>query len=250
LSGVLIGMVGRKYKNRVRIYRVRRIVMADWWWNGKQCHKSFGRVSDERALEMAREKAEQLRVMRKALQRKTDRQRVLMRADMIRVARLTGLPDGVAPRRNDYRRLGRFGAGAIQTQEFGYADGDPIESWAEGVRRLGLETTRERHRITDAKAIADIKRVAVECGDATRLPTQGQYEERGKWAYRALMNHFGFRRWLMFADLLGMETTVRQKASANCADVRWGGPHSIASVSRRGPIRKIRADKGTKRRAA
>jgi hypothetical protein len=103
------------------------------------------------------------------------RHRMLMvRADLQRVARLCGLPDGEAPTYAQYHQHGRYPVSRAEKIA-------GAESWSPAMRRYGLGTARQWRKIPAKELVADLRRVAMRVGRPQYMPSRKEYRAQGQW---------------------------------------------------------------------
>lgn len=143
-----------------------------------------------------------------------------LRADLVRVARECGRPDGVSPSEEEYRRHGRFSPYAVMmTASEGRrrlvgGQARPRLTWAQSVKRLGVPSpeTLRRNYVTPEKIIADLRRLARQRGEPGRVPSRGYYEKHGRFAGSGVIRKFG--SWRAAAEAAGLTSRNRRPTQA------------------------------------
>jgi hypothetical protein len=131
---------------------------------------------------------------------KRTQERVWIRADVVRVARECGYPEGVAPAWGKYREHGRFPVYRV-VKLFGG------RTWAGAVQRLGLiaaRTARESPRHRERRLIAQVRAVARACGRPLTMPSKAELEAQDGPSYQ----------WVR--ECLAPETGTWKEAAAAC----------------------------------
>lgn len=222
---------GKVRRNRVRV-RLRNdgVVRLEWYEAGKhRARYGFPRGAITDAIkDAARALARELHPNRTTYQ-PTD-VLVAMRADLVRVARLDGQPEGGAPRRDTYVRVGRWSTSAIQAAFVGYykktarVGGGPLESWSKAVARFGLTPAVKMRHPNHVQLIQDLLRVAQQLGRPNELPSQHQYRKRGVHGPHSVMDTVGVRTWTELGAELGLSVPLwrfrardRARGNANAA---------------------------------
>lgn len=135
------------------------------------------------------------------------RERILVaiRQDLARVARMTDAPEGFAPSLRSYEEHGRYGWWRVRSAVGGTKDGNPVLQWSDAVRGLGFTPYEEWDSGTYRMVVADLRRVALECGDPRVMPTQAQYKKHGgHWSRATVLARLDVSSWNEAADLLGL----------------------------------------------
>lgn len=126
---------------------------------------------------------------------------VQARADLVRVARLCGVPEGHAPSRPQYTRHGRWSETRIRgmwgyrplprRNRHGHLDFAPVLGWRATVQRFGLRPHpawgKPRQEVLD-----DVYRV---WGILGRSPSVAEYKRLGRYGYQTVMRRFGATAW-------------------------------------------------------
>jgi hypothetical protein len=168
--------------------------------------------------------------------RYTPQDYVEARADIMRVARLCGWPDGMAPSRPQYQKHGRWSETRIRgmwgykqlpnLNKQGWVERSPALGWRATVAKFGLRPC-DYNRKRREDVLGDIHRVF---GLLGRSPTTTEYRRLGRYSYLTVMRHFGVARkagWLPVRDYLdGLENWRRNPK----ADVRKGGVKALATL--------------------
>jgi hypothetical protein len=139
--------------------------------------------------------------------RRREAQLVALRADLMRVARLLGLPDGAAPSPEAYRRHGQV---SVRRAVF-LATGSHLRTgngWKDAMRRLFLlpmsEVTPDPEQIID-----DLRRVASLVGNPAHLPPRSAYRRYGRFGDHVvtsvLLPQDAPRHWSLLATVAGFE---------------------------------------------
>lgn len=150
--------------------------------------------------------------------------RIAARADLVRVARLTGQPEGVAPSLTDYQRHGRYTTYRLAKLTATLRQHANI-AWPDAVRKLGLVPCMEGGRIQPDDVLDDLRRVAVACGRPTVMPSQREYDAHGRYSSKSVYRVLGgpWREAAKRAGLTPKERSYR-KADTRAAvltRIRW-----------------------------
>lgn len=158
--------------------------------------------------------------------------RVVVRQDVVRVAKLVGLPEGEAPCAADYHDYGRFGIHRV-LKALGRRD----RSWAKGMDVLGLGHHRNHREIPERKILEDVHRVARLLNRPHDMPTTAEYREHGTYSISTLCNRLGERdqSWVSVAQTCGLryrhsaahpirneELVEEYRRICRLYDVKWG----------------------------
>lgn len=173
---------GQKRINRVTVReaRISGTIRMEWYKGGRH-FVATGTHSKERAIVMCEAKADELMAEYKAAQRaKRERGDVLVRLDMVRVARELGIPEGYAPPITAYRSLGRYSTVRVRIVG-GMRNRNPILQWCGAVTRYGLKPYRRHYHPTPQMLVADLRRVALKLGHPAVMPTLREYRDHGMW---------------------------------------------------------------------
>jgi hypothetical protein len=124
---------------------------------------------------------------------------VAIRSDLVRVARETGKPAGVAPSVMRYRRLGRVSLYRVQRAVGGtvprYHTRVPRLTWAQAMPLYGLTPAGALRQPTRTQLVEDLRRVALIAGHPPgELPTTTEYQELGHWALHTVLVHISGSR--------------------------------------------------------
>lgn len=129
------------------------------------------------------------------------REAVKIRADLLRVAREMGRPEGVGPAIVEYRAHGRF-----TTSRVAKMAGLPEIRWVPALRFYGLSCAYIRRRATTRELIADLHRVAALLGLGDTMPNWRQYEKHGRFSRTAVEDHLSEGRgWTGAATRAGLK---------------------------------------------
>lgn len=221
---------GRARRNRVRVRRsADGTIRFEWYEDGKQ-QVAFGfprstKITDE-IKDRARAKARALLPAR--LTHQPESVIVAMKADLVRVARLLGLPAGYAPAREAYQGRGRWSweciaaafAGYRSKRTDGHKQGGPLMTWTQAIRRFGLQPAFELRRARHVPMVQDVLRVAREIGRPHELPSAHRYRLMGHHSARSVIQTLGVRTWTEVGPALGLAVpafrlSARDRARGN-----------------------------------
>ncbi len=203
---------GKVRRNRVRIRQwsdKSKVTEMTWHENGERQAVTLPYTDRTRAMMAAMAKAEELRLKRGPTAKPTD-VIIAMRSDLNRVSRLLGLPEGVAPPREQYQQLGRYSVSAVL---WAFKGGTKIgtyshawDSWSEVIHRFGLKTKNEvRRSVTREKIAVDLRRLAASLGNPNRMPSRKEYREHGRYSLCSVFRHMECRRWVEVAAKLHLD---------------------------------------------
>lgn len=207
---------GVPYRNRVRVYERAHSssLMMEWAQNGSH-YKSLRHSNKTRAVKEAEAKAAELEAALPKTHEPTERL-VAMRADLIRVARLTNQPDGVAPSCEKYRKLGSWTDVRVRGAFLGYrrtknGSVNPRDTWTQAMHKFGLKTVRETQTTTTAKVAADVRRVAMLAGKPGMMPTMADIRRFGRYQEKTVMLYLRVTNWVEAADYLQLAMDPRRR---------------------------------------
>lgn len=130
-------------------------------------------------------------------------ERAMIRADLVRVARLEGRPGGVGPWEETYRKHGNFSVYRVRKLA-GYLP------WAQAMPRYGLTSINKARSPGMGAVIRDVLRVATLVAAGRRLPSVEEYEEHGQYPWHRVRKAVdGGAEEL--ADLMGLKPSRRYR---------------------------------------
>lgn len=129
-------------------------------------------------------------------------ERVQIRADLMRVAALCGLPEGTAPNSMKYNRHGRFSLYRVKKRA-----GNPDGKWVGSVRAYGLTPAHKTREPKVRALVEDVRRVSRECGRNGEICTMRQYNERGIRSAVRVLELLGTWKWSEVAAFIGLKFT-------------------------------------------
>lgn len=203
--------VGRKRHNRVTVFQRVNMLTLEMRCDGQTTN--LGHFDRARAVEQARERAETMRRDRGT--HLPTAQLIAIRADLIRVARMLGAPEGVAPPRAKYGKLGIYSESKARGAFRGFVklgkSVNPRDQWSDAMRKFGLRMwVTETRGITKGGVAADIRRVAMLAGAPRVLPSKARYDRDGKWSSTAACSALGITGWTKAAQMLELEVSTRR----------------------------------------
>lgn len=127
---------------------------------------------------------------------------VAIRYDLRRVAAVCGRPPGVAPSIHEFRVHGTVSPKRVMGAVGGYNGTRTKLGWMETMSRLGFTPAKRDVDTSYKRVVADIRRVALQVGDPTVLPSWREYERLGRWCGKTAMRHVGVTTWRAVAAQL------------------------------------------------
>lgn len=101
---------------------------------------------------------------------------VSLRADLVRVARLTGRPEGEAPSIEDYRVHGTYSENYVSKKLTGR------RGWRKAMNVAGLACPFDTRICSERDALDDLRQVAQRLGRPTMMPTPDEYQAHGRYS--------------------------------------------------------------------
>jgi hypothetical protein len=169
--------------------------------------------------------------------------RVVIRQDLVRVARRTDCEEGVAPSVVRYDRLGRFGQVKVRAAVGGYLyyrgrAPEPRLSWSEAMVRYKLRPFQVAGFATDGQLIEDLRRVALLTGlGPDKLPAVTAYQEHGRWSYMTIYRRFGGEEfsWYRVAEYTKLQPIDRAPRGSVTPDRLLSDYRDLAELQDREP---------------
>jgi hypothetical protein len=129
-----------------------------------------------------------------------------MRLDLVKVARMQGVPDGYAPSALFYRKHGLFSEKVVIGWFFSYtAAGNPRGNWRQAVAKLGFKMYGDHYHGNLMRVAADVRRVALEIGRPLHVPPRSVYKRLGRWDPNTVYHHLGVETWTQVAAKLNLK---------------------------------------------
>lgn len=206
---------GQPFVNRVAVREGKRgSISMTWVENGRDRRKHTGTRVRFKAMCMAENKAAEL-LARLPKTYRPEAEIIAIRADLLRVGRLCGQAEGVAPSPRDYVKHGTFSVSRVQSAFSGYEQRgryyQPVDGWTTVVKKFGLRCAAW-DRATERDLLIDLRRVALSLGKPLDMPSSKEYEQRGRWGHNCVRRHFKGMSWPEIGDRAGLATSARRRA--------------------------------------
>lgn len=213
---------GKPWVNRVVAQENRYGTIRIVWTEDKKVRaKHVGSHDRFKAVIAAENKAAELLEKRKAKRTYRPTKEIIeIRADLIRVARLLGRPEGVAPRAWAYREHGVYGITRVQSAFSGWrfsASGKtkhPKDTWVQAMKRYGLKPAGHWRTFELRDVLMDLRRVALKIGKPFEMPGAVTYDRHGKWRATTVRDRFKGMTWPEIGDQAGLETPKHRRDMA------------------------------------
>lgn len=140
--------------------------------------------------------------------------RLLARRDLLRVAKLCGRPEGVAPSITDYQQHGHYSVNGVMEVLTGK------RQWCPAMKKLGLRSPWDDRFVTEKEAREDLVRVAVLLRRPAQMPTITEYEEYGSYTPATVRRAFQGMGWRTIARHVGLDPLQSRTAETVLVDYR------------------------------
>lgn len=209
--------VGERFVNRVTLHTQRHGTIRMTWVEGGKLRAKYTGTRDKfRAIIMAEEKAVELLAKRKKPTYRPESEIMAIRLDLLRVARETGKPDGVAPQLHDYEKLGRFSVSRTLSAFAGYRQVTtyymPVDTWSVAMRKFGFKPAGYWRNATERDLLKDLRRVALMLGRPLEMPPSDVYNALGNYAHTTVRGRFPGMGWPEIGDRAGLQTPAKRRA--------------------------------------
>lgn len=174
------------------------------------------------------------------------RRLMALRADLVRVARDVGTPEGYGPPQLAYRRNGRFSEKCVMGWIGGYLpNGNPRLSWRKALGSLHLKVWGDLYHTNRERLSADLRRVALAIGRPHHIPSVAAYRKLGRWDPCTALSHFRVTTWGQVADALEL------KRNRKFAPAKLTAADAVAIRARhtsvKGAVKELAAEYGVSR---